>query len=290
MKTIGSKKNLPASAKIRRAAIELNHEKISIKRQCELLGINRSMIYYKPKKKVQDDSDLMTLIDEQYTETPFYGTRKMAKAMERKVGAPVNRKRVKRLMCLLGIQAIYSKPRTTIPEAAHKKYPYLLRNVKIDRVAQVWSTDITYVRLERGFAYLVAVIDWHSKYVLSWRLSNTMDASFCVEALRDALAQGKPEIFNSDQGSQFTSEEFLSPLKARDIKISMDGRGRALDNIFVERLWRSVKYENVYLNGYRTLEEARRGLAEYFAHYNEKRLHQSLNYQTPAEVHYAVAA
>jgi putative transposase len=221
---------------------------------------------------------------------PFYGSRKMAKEMTRRLGSPVNRKRIQRLMELMGIQAIYSKPRTTIPHPAHKKYPYLLRNVPVTRVGQVWSTDITYIRLERGFAYLTAVIDWHSRYVISWRLSNTMGAGFCVEALEDALATGTPEIFNTDQGSQFTCDDFLVPLLARGVKVSMDGRGRALDNIFVERLWRSVKYENVYLKGYQTIEEARRGLGEYFRLYNERRLHESLGYNTPEEVHYAIAA
>lgn len=232
----------------------------------------------------------MRHIDEEYTEKPYYGTRKIAKALTRKLGIPMGRKRVRRLMGMMGIQAIYAKPRTTIPHPAHKKYPYLLRGVEINHVGQVWSTDITYIRLEHGFAYLTAVIDWHSRYVISWRLSNTMDASFCIDALEAALATGTPEVFNTDQGSQFTCEEFLAPLIKRGISISMDGRGRALDNIFVERLWRSVKYENVYLKGYRTMDEARDGLAAYFKLYNERRLHESLGYLTPEEVHFAIAA
>lgn len=259
-------------------------------RQCELLEVNRSTVYYKPKGDTSDDTRLMTLIDMQYTEMPYYGSRKIAKQLTRQLGEPINRKRVRRLMDRMGIQAIYSKPRTTIPHPAHKKYPYLLRDVPIERVGQVWSTDITYIRLERGFAYLVAVIDWRSRYVISWRLSNTMDAGFCIDALKEALATGTPEVFNSDQGSQFTCEDFLAPLMARGVSISMDGRGRALDNIFVERLWRSVKYENVYLKGYQTIEEARLGLAAYFKLYNERRLHESLDYKTPEEVHYATAA
>jgi putative transposase len=234
---------------------------------------------------------MMQRIDKIYTEFPFYGSRKITKQLRRDLpGMHINRKRVQRLMERMGISAIYPKPNTSWAHPAHKKYPYLLRDVEIDRVGQVWSTDITYIPLERGFAYLVAVIDWHSKYVLSWRLSNTMDVSFCVDALQEALRKGTPEVFNSDQGSQFTSEEFLAPLIAKGISISMDGKGRALDNVFVERLWRSVKYEDVYLKGYQTLEEARNGLAEYFRKYNERRLHESLGYQTPEEVHYAIAA
>jgi len=290
LKTTGSKKNLSSSADRRREAVDFNHPTISVKRQCELLGVNRSTVYYKPKGDSSEDTDLMRYIDQEYTDMPFYGSRKIAKALTRKLGVLIGRKRVRRLMDLMGIQAIYSKPRTTIPHPAHKKYPYLLRDVEINRVGQVWSTDITYIRLEHGFAYLVAVIDWHSRYVISWRLSNTMEASFCVEALQAALATGTPEVFNTDQGCQFTSQEFLAPLIERHVSISMDGRGRYLDNIFVERLWRSVKYENVYLKGYQTMDEARAGLAEYFKVYNERRLHESLGYLTPQEVHYALAA
>jgi putative transposase len=264
--------------------------RISIKRQCELLGINRSTQYYRPVGNRKGDTELMQLIDKIYTEMPFYGSRKIAKELSRRLGCEVNRKRVCRLMQRMGIVAIYAKPKTTSSNPAHKKYPYLLRDVPIKQKNQVWSSDITYIPLATGHAYLVAVIDWHSRYVVSWRLSNTMEASFCVEALNEALSKGRPDVFNTDQGSQFTSSEFLAPLIERGISISMDGKGRALDNIFVERLWRSVKYENVYLKGYQTMAEARRGLAEYFNLYNERRLHESLGYKTPSEVHYAQAA
>ena len=219
-----------------------------------MLGIHRSTAYYKPRGDSSKDTEMMQRIDKIYTDFPYYGSRKVTKQLRRDLpGMRINRKRVQRLMERMGISAIYPKPNTSISHPAHKKYPYLLRDVEIERVGQVWSTDITYIPLEKGFAYLVAIMDWHSKYVLSWRLSNTMDVSFCVEALGEALRKGTPEVFNSDQGSQFTSEEFLAPLIAKGISISMDGRGRALDNIFVERLWRSVKYENVYLKGYQTL-------------------------------------
>ncbi len=226
----------------------------------------------------------MRLIDEEYTRHPFYGSRKMA-AWLRSKGYPVNRKRVQRLMRLMGLEAIYQKPQTSQSNPEHKKYPYLLRGLIVDKPNQVWSTDITYIRLERGFVYLSAIIDWHSRYVLSWRLSNTLDSAFCVEALKDALSKGKPEIFNTDQGVQFTSWDFISVLKAGEIQISMDGKGRALDNIFVERLWRSLKYEFVYLHEFKTIRELCQGLFEYFKFYNNERLHQSLGYAVPASVH-----
>lgn len=271
--------------------MDLGHPNISVKRQCELLGISRSTVYYAPRPDRRDDTALMAEIDRIYTDMPFYGSRKMTRELRRRFpDQKINRKRVQRLMAEMGISAIYPTPKTTISCPEHKKYPYLLRDVAVVRPGQVWSTDITYIPLASGFAYLVAVIDWHSKYVLSWRLSNTMDASFCVEALKESLTKGTPEIFNTDQGSQFTCQEFLDVLLARGISISMDGRGRALDNVFIERLWRSVKYENVYPKGYQTMEEARVGLAAYFKLYNERRLHESLAYQTPAEVHYALAA
>ncbi len=203
----------------------------------------------------------------------------------RSKGCPVNRKRVQRLMRLMGLEAIYQKPQTSQSNPEHKKYPYLLRGLSIDKPNQVWSTDITYIRLERGFVYLSAIIDWHSRYVLSWRLSNTLDSVFCVEALKDALSKGKPEIFNTDQGVQFTSLDFISVLKADEIKISMDGKGRALDNIFIERLWRSLKYEFVYLHEFETIRELYQGLFEYFEFYNNARLHQALGYAVPASVH-----
>ena len=221
----------------------------------------------------------MRAIDEQYLVRPFYGSRRMADALG------VNRKRVQRLMRLMGIEAIYPKPKTTLRSAAHKIYPYLLRNVKILRPDQVWSTDITYIPMRHGYLYLVAVMDWYSRHVLSWRLSNTMDSQFCLDALEIALSAGRPEIFNSDQGSQFTSTAFTSRLEAAGIAISMDGRGRALDNVFIERLWRSVKYEEVYLKDYITAWEAEESLAAYFHFYCHQRGHQSLAYQTPAEVY-----
>lgn len=225
----------------------------------------------------------MHLLDQQYTQTPFYGSRRMT-AWLRREGHPVNRKRVIRLMQLMGLEAIYPKPHTSRPAADHRIYPYLLRNVAIDRVHQVWSTDITYIRLQTGWLYLVAVMDWFSRYVLAWELSNTLDGDFCLSALERALAGGSPEIFNSDQGSQFTSLTFTTRLSAADICISMDGRGRCLDNIWVERLWRTVKYEEVYLNEYTTVAVAQDRLEKYFHFYNHERLHQSLNYCTPYEV------
>ena len=230
----------------------------------------------------------MNLIDEQYTETPFYGRRRMTAWLRNQVKFAVNQKRVAGLMQDLGLQAIYPKPNTSKANKSHEKYPYLLRDFQIVRPGQVYSTDITYVRLGGGFAYLCAVIDWHSRYVLSWRLSNTLDTEFCLEALEEALKKGVPEIFNSDQGCQFTSTEFTGVLKRAGVLISMDGRGRALDNIFVERLWRSVKYENIYPKNYRTMSEARQGLEEYFKFYNEDRLRQSLGYRTPESVHFEI--
>src|SRR5437868_1966517 len=226
----------------------------------------------------------MRLLDEQYTRTPFYGTRKMA-AWLQSVGYAVNRKRVTRLLRQMGLEAIYPKPRTSVPGTAEQRYPYLLRGMAIERCNQVWSCDITYIRLQRSFIYLIAVIDWYSRYVLSWEISITMDTSFCLEALDRALRVTTPEIFNNDQGVQFTSIEFTSRLKAAGIRISWDGRGRALDNIFVERLWRSVKYEEVYIKDYQTVTEARRNLQAYFTFYNQERLHQALDYRTPAQVY-----
>ncbi len=221
----------------------------------------------------------MRLIDEQYLKTPFFGSRKIA------IELSVNRKRIQRLMRLMGIEAIYQKPRTTRPAAGHKVYPYLLRNVKITRPNQVWSTDITYVPLEHGFLYLVAVMDWYSRYVLSWRLSNTLHGDFCLEALEEALSDGRPEIFNTDQGAQFTAAAFTGRLAACGVAISMDGCGRAIDNVFIERLWRSVKYEEIYLRSYQTGWEAEKRLASYFSFYCQERIHQSLDYRTPAEAY-----
>lgn len=258
---------------------------MSVARQCWLLAIGRSTFYYKPRGETLDNIGLKSMIDETFTEFPYFGARKIAQYLRRKVGVPLNRKRIQRLMREMGIMAIYAKPNTSRGTPGHKIYPYLLRGLKVVRTNQVWSSDITYIRLSGGYAYLVAVIDWHSRKVLSWRLSNTMDTRFCIEALQEALTRGTPEIFNTDQGSQFTSNEFTGILQTTGISISMDGRGRALDNIFVERLWRSVKYEDVYPRGYSTIEEARAGLASYFKSYNERRPHQSLGYLTPEEVH-----
>lgn len=262
---------------------------MSVRRQCELLGLNRSTWYYEPVAESAANLALMRQIDEEYTRRPFYGSRKIVKWL-RQQGQVVNRKRVQRLMRLMGLEAIYPKPRTTVFGTGHKIYPYLLRNVAVTRPNQVWSTDITYVPLVRGFLYLTAIMDWYSRYVLSWRLSNSLDMDFCLEALEEALGRGRPEIFNSDQGVQFTSREFTGRLESAAVAISMDGRGRALDNVFVERLWRSVKYEEVYLHEYTSGLECHAGLSAYFKFYCEERPHQSLDYRTPAQVYWGKAA
>jgi len=262
-------------------------EHMPLTRQCELTGVARSSVYAPRLAATPDATDvtLLELIDAEYTRRPFYGSRKLMHYL-RGLGHAINRKRVQRLMRVLGLAGMAPGPNTSRPHPQHKIYPYLLRGVNIDRPNQVWSTDITYIRLARGFVYLVAVIDWYSRKVLSWRLSNTLDSGFCVDCLEQALQEyGKPEIFNTDQGCQFTSAAFTGVLKANGITISMDGRGRALDNIFVERLWRSVKHEDVYLKGYATLPELLLGLTEYFVFYNTERLHQSLDYHTPDEVY-----
>jgi putative transposase len=252
---------------------------LSLVRQCRAIELARSSWYYQSQGETQANLALMRQIDQQYLETPFYGSRKLADVLG------VNRKRVQRLMRLMGLEAIYPKRRTTWPGAGHKIYPYLLRNVEILRPDQVWSTDITYIPLHHGFLYLVAVLDWFSRYVLAWRLSNTLDGRFCLEALDEALGRGKPEIFNSDQGAQFTAAAFTGRLESAGVAISMDGRGRALDNVFVERLWRSVKYEEVYLKDYGDGWEAQSSLARYFRFYCERRVHQALGYRTPVEVY-----
>ena len=258
---------------------------MSIRKQCQLLGVNRSGLYYRNRGESVYNIELMNMIDEEFTKYPHMGVPSMT-AYLRDKGKKCGLKRVRRLMRKMGLEAIYPKPKTSIANKQHKTYPYLLTDVEIERPNQVWSTDITYIRLRHGFAYLVAIMDWHSRSVLSWRLSNTMDASFCLEALDEALAKyGNPEIFNSDQGAQFTSEAFISRLVDRHISISMDGRGRAFDNIFIERLWRTVKYQNVYIKGYETMEEAQQGLDEYFRYYNHERLHQSLDYKRPWDVY-----
>ena len=260
-------------------------------RQCELAGVTSATVYRRldaaARRACEDEEDLKlrALIDEEYTNRPFYGSRRMAVFLRAR-GHVVNRKRVQRLMREMGLAGMAPGPATSKPHPRHKVYPYLLRGVAVTRPNQVWSTDVTYIRLARGFAYLVAVIDWYSRRVLSWRISNSMDASFCVDCLEDALREhGKPDVFNSDQGSQFTSASFTGVLKREGVAISMDGRGRALDNIFVERLWRNVKHEDVYLRGYANMAELMVGLAQYFTFYNAERPHQSLGYRTPDEVY-----
>ncbi len=264
--------------------IEAQQTAISIARQCELVGLARSSYYYQAAGESAENLHLMRLLDEQYTRTPFYGIRRMT-AWFQTQGYEINHKRVGRLMRTMGLEAIYPKPRLSQPGANQQHYPYLLRGVKVERVNQVWSTDITYIRLAQGFVYLVAILDWFSRYVLSWSVSITLDTSFCLEALEAALQVAHPEIFNSDQGVQFTSAEFTRRLQSAGIRISWDGRGRALDNIFVERLWRTLKYEEVYLKDYQTVPEAVSSLKQYFEFYNHERLHQALDYQTPAAVH-----
>lgn len=264
--------------------IEFGLEAIPVTRLCEFLGLARSTFYYRPKGLSEEDLELMRLIDEQYTKTPFYGYRKMTRWLWLQ-GYHVNKKRVLRLMQKMGLQAIYPKPKLSKPEKSHLIYPYLLRDVKIIRPDQVWSCDITYIRLLKGFIYLVAIMDWYSRYVLSWEVSITLETDFCVAALRRALERGHPEIFNTDQGAQFTSNDFISELKSNSIRISMDGRGRVMDNIFVERLWRTLKYEEVYLKDYETTFEAVDSIRTYFKFYNEERLHQALDYKTPAQIY-----
>ena len=255
-----------------------------MRRQCELLGVNRSGLYYQPVGESEENLMLMRLIDEEYTRHPFYGSRRMAVWLCDQ-GHEVNRKRVSRLMAVMGIEALYPKPRLSQPGEGHKIYPYLLKGVEVTRVNQVWSTDITYIRMAEGFVYLVAVVDWFSRFVLSWGLSVTMELDFCVEALKRALGRGRPEIFNSDQGPQFSSEKFSGELETRGITISMDGRGRCFDNIFIERLWRSLKYEEIYLRDYALVQEARAGIGKWFRFYNHQRPHQSLGYRTPAKLY-----
>lgn len=265
--------------------MDWEHQAISIRRQCELLGVNRASLYYRPLGESEENLRLMRRIDEQYTRTPFYGSRRMAVWLREEKKTEVNRKRVARLMQVMGLEAVYPKPKLSQPGESHKIYPYLLRDVKVQRVNQVWSTDITYIRMAQGFCYLVAVMDWYSRFVLSWSLSLTMEMEFCLEALASALRRARPEIFNSDQGSQFTSERFTSKLEKRGILISMDGRGRCFDNIFIERLWRSLKHEEVYLKEYQLVSEARSGIERWLDFYNHRRPHQSLGYRTPAAVY-----
>jgi putative transposase len=259
---------------------------LSVREQCRLLDVPRSTVYYEPCGPKASAEALMRRLDEQYTATPFYGVERMT-AVLRREGLVVGHNRVRRLLRWMGLEALYPKPRLSVPGGPeHRVPPYLLRGVRIERPNQVWSADITYIRLAHGFAYLVAVLDWFSRYVVSWSLSVTLDAWFCVEALREALRLARPEIFNTDQGSQFTSGEWIGELRKAGVAISMDGRGRAFDNIFTERLWRTVKYEDVYLKDYGVADEARRGLGNYFGFYNTDRPHEALGYRTPAEVHF----
>jgi len=261
-------------------------QNLSVSQQCRLLNIHRSTFYYKKKPIKPIDLKLMKLIDKQYLKTPTWGSRSMRNHL-RRLGYKVNRKRIQRLMRLMGLEAIYPKPKTSRPHPAHKVYPYLLRNLKIEHPNQVWATDITYIPMARGFMYLVAVMDWNSRKILSWRLSNTLDTDFCVEALEEAINQfGAPEIFNTDQGAQFTSSAFTNVLKRHNIKISMDGRGRVQDNIFIERLWWTLKYHYLYLYTFDNGRQLRDGLNEWFRFYNQKRSHQALDNLTPDEVYY----
>jgi putative transposase len=273
---------LPTGASELRRWIDPDEPRISVTRQCELLGLPRSTYYYSPAAASEEDLMLMRRIDEQYLRTPFYGSRRMALHLEEE-GFPINRKRIQRLMRLMGIEAIYPR-KTTIPAPGHKVYPYLLRGLTIDRANQVWCSDITYVPMRHGFMYLVAIMDWYSRHVLAWRLSNTLDTTFCLDALDEALDQYRPDIFNSDQGAQYTSEAFTSRLQSHGVAISMDGRGRALDNVFIERLWRSVKYEEIYLKLHDLVADLETGLTQYFDFYTYERKHQGLEYRTPWEV------
>ncbi len=264
--------------------VEPENRRISLSRQCELLGLNRSNLYYAPRAESVEDAELMRLLDDQYTKTPFYGYRRMTIYLQN-LGYRVNHKRVLRLMKKLGLEAIYPKPNLSKPDKEHLKFPYLLRGVEINRADQVWAADITYIRLAGGFIYLLAIMDWHSRFVIEIEVSNTLEAGVFVETLKRALEKGRPEIFNTDQGSQFTALDWLKVLEQNRVQISMDGRGRCFDNIFVERLWRSVKQEEVYLKEYSDVWNAEESLRNYFDFYNYERPHQSLKYQTPFEVY-----
>ena len=267
----------------RREMVDREHPVLSTVRQCALLDISRSSLYYRLRGTCSKDLAMMKRIDQQYLITPFYGSRRIKVWLGRQ-GHQVSRKRVRRLMRTMGLQAIYRRPRTSQPGPGHKVYPYLLGGMEITRPNQVWAADITYIPMAKGFHYLVAIMDWYTRYVVAWRLSNTLDADFCIEALEEALGKGKPEVFNTDQGSQFTSEGFTGLLERHGVRISMDGKGRYTDNIFVERLWRTVKYEEVYLRAYSNGLEAKAGLDDYFRFYNTQRPHQALGYRTPGEV------
>jgi len=269
--------------------VDREHSKLSIVEQCQILDVNRSSFYYSPLPETELNLEIMKILDKQYFETPFYGMLKLTEMLKNE-GYHVNVKRVRRLMSIMNLRTIYREPRTTFAKKGDYKYPYLLRGLKIERPNQVWAMDITYIPMRHGFMYLAAIIDLHSRYVIHWSISNSMTAEWCTEVLQAAIEKhGRPEIFNTDQGSQFTSEIFTSKLKDNGIKISMDGKGRALDNIFIERLWRSVKYENVYLNVYENGLDLYKGMKMYFQFYNYQRVHQSLNYETPGKI-YCIAA
>ena len=268
--------------------IDFQDPKISVTRQCRLLDLSRSSVYYQPVEISPQDLLLMRLIDEQYLKTPFYGSRSMTLHL-RRLGYPVNRKHIQPLMRLMGLEAIYPKPKTSRPHPEHKIYPYLLRNLNIDRPNQVWAADITYVPMARGFMFLVAVMDWYSRKVLSFKLSNTLDTDFCLEAVEEAIrTYGLPEIFNTDQGAQFTSQAFTGLLDQHQIRISMDGRGRVQDNIFIERLWSTTKYQYLYLHSFDNGSDLRIGLEEWFRFYNQERPHQTFGQLTPDEVYYGL--
>jgi putative transposase len=273
------------SVERRRQMIEPEHPQLSIVRQCELVSISRSGLYYRPTGETPLNLALMRLIDAQFLATPWYGSRQMARHLRRE-GYTAGRKRVRRLMTKMGLVPIYQRPRTTVPHPEHRVYPYLLRDLVIDRPNQVWCSDITYIPMRRGFLYLVAIMDWATRKVLSWRVSNTMDVEFCLEALEEALERfGKPEIFNTDQGSQFTSPRFTGVLQDAGVRVSMDGRGRWMDNVFIERLWRSLKYECVYLHAFETGSELRAGLSHWIGYYNAQRPHSTLAGHTPNEAY-----
>ena len=276
---------MSCSLEQRRLWIDPQHQKISVQRQCDLLGVARASYYYQPQSESAQNLLYMRLLDEQYTAHPFYGVRKMTVQLQLKNHA-VGPKRVRRLLRTMGLMAVYPKPHLSLNPLEHRRFPYLLKGLEIVRPNQVWSTDITYIRLRGGFVYLAAIIDWYSRYVIDWELSISLEADFCVALLERALTTQQPEIFNTDQGVQFTSGRFQAPLLAANVRLSMDGRGRAFDNIFVERLWRSVKYEDVYLKDYQYVPEVRHGMGQYFPFYNNHRIHQSLDYRTPYAVHF----
>lgn len=272
-----------------RKAMITTDETLPVTSKCKLLKISRSSLYYRPESLEPDEGVLAhcRLLDELHLKYPWMGSRSLRDQVSRKTGRPVNRKRIRRLMSIMGLHAIYSKPRTSQPGKGHKIYPYLLRELNIDRPDYVWAADITYIPMQKGFLYLVAIMDWHSRKVLSWRISNSMDTRFCIEALEDAILKyGAPDIFNTNQGSQFTSEAFTTVLKEANIRISMDGKGRWIDNVFIERLWRSLKYEEVYLKAYESVKEAKESIKTWMNFYNEERTHQSLDRQTPDEVYF----